>query len=159
MWKLVVPESGFFTPLERAQVGAMFKVLVPADRHRGIPGANDALAIQFLDNLLAMGSDVYVEIPEWRELYRETLPKLEETAFKVYARALVELSDRQMVEFLQYMQAGLLPSLDVVLQKQLFTALHRHCLQGCFADPRWGGNRDRIMWRWLGYLQPPEEFS
>jgi hypothetical protein len=37
-------------------------------------------------------------------------------------------------------------------QRQLFALLRDHCIQGCFADPRWGGNRDAAMWRWFGYL-------
>jgi gluconate 2-dehydrogenase gamma chain len=39
----------------------------------------------------------------------------------------------------------------------LFTTLRRHCIQGCFADPRWGGNKNKVMWRGIGYLQPAED--
>ena len=42
-------------------------------------------------------------------------------------------------------------------QPILFKTLWRHCLQGCLADPRWGGNKDKIMWRAIGYLQQPED--
>ena len=42
-------------------------------------------------------------------------------------------------------------------QPMLFKTLWRHCLQGCLADPRWGGNKDKLMWRAIGYLQPAED--
>ena len=37
--------------------------------------------------------------------------------------------------------------------------MRNHCIEGCFADPRWRGNRDAVMWRWLGSHGPAEEFE
>ena len=37
-----------------------------------------------------------------------------------------------------------------------FDLLRAHCIEGCFCDPRWGGNRDGIMWRWFDYLYRSE---
>jgi hypothetical protein len=44
-------------------------------------------------------------------------------------------------------------------QKRLFATLRGHCIEGCFSDPRWRGNRDGIVWRWIGYLEPTRDFS
>ena len=44
-------------------------------------------------------------------------------------------------------------------QKRLFTTMRNHCIEGCFADPRWRGNREAVMWRWLGSHGPAEEFE
>ena len=50
---------------------------------------------------------------------------------------------------------GLPDGLD---QKRVFSTIRNHCIEGCFSDPRWRGNRDAVMWRWLGSHGPAEEF-
>ena len=47
---------------------------------------------------------------------------------------------------------------DGLDQKRVFATMRNHCIEGCFADPRWRGNRDAVMWRWLGSHGPAEEF-
>jgi hypothetical protein len=42
-------------------------------------------------------------------------------------------------------------------QKRLFATLRSHCIEGCFGDPRWGGNDGGAMWRWFGYTTPAED--
>jgi len=157
MWEMETPKTGFFTPDEKAQVTALFRQLVPSDPVRGIPGAHEAGAVDFLDRLLAMSQKTYVEIPDWQTMYRTLLPLAEAACRDRYGKGITELGDRETLEFLQHLQAGLLSSPTPADQKKLFNALHRHCIQGCFADPRWGGNKDRVAWRWFGYLQPAEE--
>jgi len=160
MWQIEEPPSGFLSDAEKAQVDALFRRLVPSDPLRRIPGAAEAHAVEFLDRLLAMSPATYHEIPSWGILYRQRLAQLDQASQHRYGTPLAGLSDRNMVEFLQFLQAGLLGTasgLGADDQKRFFETLHRHCIQGCVADPRWGGNRDRIIWRWLGYLQPAEE--
>jgi hypothetical protein len=40
-------------------------------------------------------------------------------------------------------------------QAQFFATLRSHCIEGCFADPRWGGNRENVIWQWYGYPSGP----
>ena len=40
---------------------------------------------------------------------------------------------------------------DAAWQKSFFLTLRGHAIEGCLADPRWGGNRDGVIWNWLGY--------
>ena len=42
------------------------------------------------------------------------------------------------------------PSVDILFM----TALWQHTREGLFGDPRHGGNREGIIWRWLGYSGP-----
>lgn len=160
MWTLATPARGFFTEQEKAQVAALFSQLVPSDVVFGIPGAAEAGAVNFVDLLLARPKETYVEIPAWATLYRNTLPHLAAASQARYAKTPDALSPRQLIELLQLLQAGMLPpaqGFEAVTQRRFFDTLHRHCVQGCFSDPRWGGNQERVMWKWFGYLQPAEE--
>jgi hypothetical protein len=158
MWTMSVPARGFFEPDELAQVEVLFRALVPSDKSRGVPGAEEAGAANMLSRLLAMGPATYVEIPAWGALYRQGLPLLDAVAQELYGSALVDVDPESVTDLLARLERAELPRFPADFdQSLLFKTLWRHCLQGCFSDPRWGGNRAGIMWRWIGYLQPPEE--
>lgn len=152
------PESGFLNESQLAALDRVFDGILPSDHARQIPGAREARASLFVSQLLAMDPITYEEIPSWRSLYLKALAELEKYCTLKYAKALADLDDTSLVELLTKLEGanleGVASDLD---QKVLFTTLRRHCIQGCFSDPRWGGNDNKIMWRALGYLQPPED--
>ena len=150
--KFSLPEKGLFDKAQLAQVAAIFRALHPSDTDRGIPGADEAGAARFLDLLLSPNSKAgYEEIPDWRAKYPGWLAALDGAAQASLGQSLAKLDMSQMTSFLTALEGGSLA--NVADQKLIFKTLWRHCLQGCWADPRWGGNRDKVMWRWLGYLQ------
>jgi gluconate 2-dehydrogenase gamma chain len=149
--------SGFFNSRELRLVEALFARILPGDHARQIPSATEAGAVAFLDRLLSHPA-VYEEIAAWQALYRSALPALNEHARAAHGRELDALEGAQLDALIAGLEAASITGLPAGLnQTQLFATLRRHCLQGCLADPRWGGNRDRIMWRALGYLQPAED--
>lgn len=159
-WPYVMPRTGYLTEAEEKQLEAVFARIVPRDPARRIPGATDAGAARFVSLLLAMDKAVYDEIPAWQPLYRGALAALAVHTQQLLGKPLEQLSDEEMDGLLQKLEQGKADGLTLpgsLTQQTLFKTFWRHCLQGCFADPRWGGNKDRIMWRWLGYLQEPEE--
>jgi hypothetical protein len=158
MWTMETPDRDYFTAEERAQVDVLFKSLVPGDPKRGIPGAEAAGAVNMLTRLLAMSAETYVEIPAWRELYRNGLKALDAASNAMFGKQLPSLDQQEATTLLSKLEKAQIPGLPANLDQALFfKTLWRHCLQGCFADARWGGNQDNIMWRWMGYLQQPEE--
>jgi gluconate 2-dehydrogenase gamma chain len=160
MWTFQTPTPGFFTKDELAQLDALFGEIVLADRARGIPGAREAGAANFVDCLLGMSPEVYWEIPIWGQLYKAGLPIVSEASQKLYGKSLTELSSNQRQELLANLQQKKLSAVPNSFdQGTFFTTLHRHCVQACFSDPRWGGNKDNLMWRWFGYLAPAEEVT
>lgn len=157
MWILTPPTERFLTTDERAIVAAMFDALLPADPSRSLPGAADADTVEFVDRLLAMADETYYELPIWRLAYRNTLPALDEAARAAFAgRGVAGLTAAERTKLLQDLEAGRLAVWkSTVDQKTFFKMLRDHCIQGSYADPRWGGNRDRIMWDAYGYISPP----
>ena len=143
---LNAPEPGFLTADQRARLGVLFDALLPGGPRS--PGATDAGAVDYLDSLLTRDPGSYYEIQGWRDLYTRALDALDVTGS----------SRAEATELLERLQRGELEGLPAELdQRRLFTTLRNHCIEGCFADPRWRGNRDGVMWRWLGTHAAPEE--
>lgn len=155
MWTLQPLGPEFLTEEELGSLSVLFRQIVPSDPARGIPGAEEAGAANFLAELLRRDEQTYHEIPQWRTLYRSGLAFLDAAARQRHERPLTQLSNEEATALLASLQKGELSG-DVD-QALLFKTLVRHCIQGCYGDPRWGGNRDKVMWRWFGYLQDAED--
>lgn len=156
-----LPIGAFFTPGQRRQIEALFRALHPRDPARGIPGADDCGAARYLDLLLQWPETgpikIHADLASWKASYPQWLEKLDAAAKAEFGKGLDALSEVNVTELLRKLEAGELTSLGTAREQQtIFDTLWRHCLQGCWSDPRWGGNRNRIMWRWLGYLQKSE---
>lgn len=156
-WQYQQPEHGYLTESEFRQVEVLFDALHPDDSQRRIPGATQANAARYANLLLASGPEIYDLIPLWQKQYRQGLAALDAACKTLYNRPLTALGRVQATELLGLLESGKAPGDWPLAQPQFFSLLWRHCVQGCYGDPRWGGNRDRVMWRWYGYLQDPEE--
>lgn len=157
MWVLHTRDERFFTPEEHKQVELLLETILPGTSTS--PGATDANAAEYLDRLLAMDDSTYYELPGWRNLYKSALPALAAAAEQLHGTPLVQLSSDQRNNVIAKLQQGALPGMEGIDQRVFFNVLRSHCLEGCFADPRWGGNLERVMWRWYGYLQPARPFK
>lgn len=145
-------------PEQLAQLAVLMDRLLPGDPRRGIPSAGDVGAASFVSRLLGRSPDVYRETPKWRELYPAALAGLDGYAKSQFGRRLTELMPAEVDGLLAGLQVGGLPGIAAADQKLWFKTLLRHCYQGCFGDPRWGGNRGAKMWRAIGYpLLPATE--
>ncbi len=152
------PDPAFLSADQRAQATALFDALLPgSDR---APGAIDAGAVDYLDSLLTRDPACYYEIQGWRDLYTRVLAALDDAARSANGRGgLADLRREEVTALLAKLQRGELEGLPEDLdQRRVFTTMRNHCIEGCFADPRWHGNRDAVMWRWLGTHGPAEEF-
>ncbi len=108
-----------------------------------------------------MPASTYYEIEGWKTIYKAGLSALDAVATAQFGKPLVGLTPAQATALMAALQAGTLQGFappTPVDQKAFFAAMRNHCIEGCFADPRWGGNKDNVMWRWYGYLQPAQNF-
>jgi len=157
MWTLRQPAPEFLTDREKRQVEVLLEGILPGTDTS--PGAMDVGAADYLSRLLALDASEYYEIPNWQQLYRTVLPALDVAAQAHYGgKGLTALSADERRDLLTKLSQGTLTGVSGFDQKALFATLRGHCLEGCFADPRWGGNKDGTMWRWYGYLQKPQVF-
>lgn len=158
----------FFTSEEAAIVDAFVDRLIPTDDLG--PGAKDAGVTTFIDRQLMGpygGHDwLYMQGPfsatplptqglqsplTPRQQYRQGLAALEaycKTSFS--GRGFVQLTVDEQEKLLTGLEKGevTLPNFS---SKMLFSAIHSNTMEGFFADPIYGGNRDMAGWKLIGF--------
>lgn len=148
----------YLSELDRAKLSVLFDALFPPDHAKGRPGATDANAHDFVSYLLALDDDTYYKLPSWRSAYDEGLPALDAASTNLFGKEIQDLNLEDSTALLSQLEDNQLSGwADEFNQRAFFRLLLEHCIKGCFSDPRWGGNKDRIMWRWLGWIQPAED--
>lgn len=161
MWILPEQTTGFLNDIQRAQVTVLYNAIMPGDTARKVPNAEQSGAVTFTDLLLARDATVFEDIPKWRTQYTAALPALDEQAKQLFSKPLSELSAEEATSLIAKLETGALVNFqsgaEKIDQASLFDTLRRHCIQGCFADTRWGGNKNRIMWKWFGYQEETKE--
>lgn len=121
------PPWVFFTPEQAADIEAVAAQIIPTD---DVPGAREAGAIYFLDHAFANWA------ANQGDLVRDGLAALNAAGG---ARFSTLPADRQ------------LELLRAAEQTPFFQTLRFGTVVGTFADSAWGGNRDKIGWRILGF--------
>lgn len=162
----------FFTDAEAAAVEAIVDRLVPAD-NLSIGGKEAGCAV-FIDRQL-MGfygtfERLYMQgpfqpgtpeqgdqsplVPQQR--YRIGLAALEEYTQSSFKKSFKALSGEQQDEVLTGLESGKIDlnasSINNKIDSKLFFAIVlKNTMEGFFADPIYGGNRNMVSWRMLGF--------
>jgi gluconate 2-dehydrogenase gamma chain len=154
-------------PDEAAFVEAMINVMCPAD-HLTPSGVDCGLAT-YIDRQLAggfgKGDRLYMHAP-WKRGKPQLgyqLPLRPEQFFKVGVAAAQEACAKRFGKFFDLLAPA---DADLFLQELADNKLHHPRIsladwfnelvyplfvQACFADPVYGGNKDKIFWRMVGY--------
>lgn len=157
----------FFTPEEGAAVEALVDRLIPPDPQ--FAGGKDAGCAVFIDHQLAgpYGSSqaLYMR-PPFAEgtpqqgpqspltpamRYRQSLAALDKYCRQAYAgKSFAGLADAQKDEVITKLEKGPI-HLEGVSATAFFELLLRNTREGFFADPVYGGNRNMVGWRMIGF--------
>lgn len=157
----------FFTPEEGGAIEVLMDRLIPPDPQWA--GAKDAGCAVYLDRQLAgpYGSSegLYMRPPFMDGLptqgaqspftpamrYRASLAALANHVKQGYAGKQVhELPPDTLDQILTGLEKGQIP-LEDNSGKGFFTLLLKNTIEGFFADPLYGGNRDLVAWRMIGF--------
>jgi gluconate 2-dehydrogenase gamma chain len=160
------PMHLFFTASEAAFITAAVDRLIPADEQW--PSASQAGVVTFIDRQLAgaygNGERLYLSGP-WRagtpqqgyqlpltpaQLYRIAIAAAEPAIEKRFGRRFVELSANQQDAALKALETGDI-QFDQLPPPVFFETLLANTIEGFFADPVYGGNRDMAGWRMVGF--------
>ncbi len=86
------------------------------------------------------------------DVYRTGIPLLDEHARSRFGSPFVQLDDDQQDAVLQDLDDGNAPAFDGEPTAQdFFELVRRHTVEGMFADPMYGGNRDKVGWVLIGW--------
>lgn len=157
----------FFTESERQAVEALTSRIIPTDETG--PGAREAEVTTFIDRQLGgyYGSAhrwyMRGPFPEALEtqgyqapytpagLWRAGLSALDEHCRETYdGRPFVELSEEEQDAVLTAIEEEEV-EFEGVSGKQFFAFAKEMTIEGFFCDPIYGGNRDMVGWRYVGF--------
>jgi len=121
--------------------------IIPTDHE---PGAIEAGCVNFIDKALAHeDADLRVE-------YQEGVGGVDRVSGRRFGRGFATLETSQQDEVLAALEAGQAdgwPDGDLS-SSQFFETVRSHTVLGFLADPKYGGNRDYVGWRVMGYPGP-----
>jgi gluconate 2-dehydrogenase gamma chain len=157
----------FFTGLEGRAVEAIADRVIPADPQT--PGGKDAGCAVFIDRQMAgpygRQDGLYTRPPFLKgtpqqglqaeagpaQQYREGLVALDRYCRSKYSnKAFAELADGDKDEILSGLEHGKV-KLEGTDGTAFFAQMITDVKEGFFADPIYGGNRDMVAWRMIGY--------
>ena len=161
------------TPTEHAFVVAAADTLIPADEHS--PSGSDCGVAVFIDRQLAgaygSGARLYREGPfqkgkpelgyqlplNPREFFRAGIAAANAWTRKTYGKDFDRLAAPEREAALTAMEAGKAEFAGPG-SAMFFDALLQITMEGFFADPIYGGNRDKAAWRMVGYPGLPATY-
>jgi gluconate 2-dehydrogenase gamma chain len=162
------------TATEAAFLGAAYDTFIPADKLS--PSGTDCGLLTFIDRQLAGawggGAKLYRSGPfvkgtreqgyqlslTPREFFAAGIKAANEWTRKTYGKDFDRLSPAEREAALQAMDAGK-AEFNEVNAKQFFEMLLQSAMEGFFADPIYGGNRDKVSWRLVGYPGLPATYA
>jgi gluconate 2-dehydrogenase gamma chain len=157
----------FFSPEEAAFIDAATARLIPTDDLG--PGAKEAGVTTFLDRQLAGGfgdADRWYMQGPWAEgtksqgyqsrqtpaqLYRAAIKAIDDHCRKTFgSKRFAELTTAQQDQVLTGLEKDEI-KLEGAKAGAFFTAFLQNTIEGFFSDPLYGGNRDMVGWKLIGF--------
>jgi gluconate 2-dehydrogenase gamma chain len=133
----------FFNAQDAATVAAFTERLMPGAP--GKPGARDAGVLNYIDLAL---SGAYSEL---QEFYRRGLAQLDAYCRKTYNEPFVRLDGSRQDQVIAALEQGKAAGFTWPMAQAFFDTVRTHTIEGLFADPVYGGNKDFSGWRLVGF--------
>jgi gluconate 2-dehydrogenase gamma chain len=143
--------GAFFKQEESATISTFTERLMPGAP--GKPGARDAGVLNYIDLALA---GAYSDL---QEFYRHGLAQLDAYSRKTHAAAFARLSESQQDEIIGALESGKADGFSWPTAREFFNTLRVHTMEGMFADPVYGGNKDFAGWRLVGFPGAQPQFT
>jgi gluconate 2-dehydrogenase gamma chain len=144
-------QGAFFNAEEAATIAAFTERLMPAGP--GKPGARDAGVLNYIDLALA---GAYSDL---QEFYRHGLTELDAYCRKTHNAAFTRLNPAQQDQVITALETGKAEGFARPTAAAFFNTLRTHTMEGMFADPVYGGNKDFSGWRLVGFPCAQPQFS
>jgi len=135
--------GAFFNHADAATIAAFTERLMPSAPDK--PGARDADVLNYIDLALA---GAYADM---QDFYRRGLAQLEAYCRVTYKGPFVRLNSEQQDEVITSLENGQATGFTYPTAREFFSTLRTHTIEGMFADPLYGGNKDFAGWRLVGF--------
>jgi len=157
----------YFKPTEVEFIEALVDHMVPKDELT--PSGTDIGIATYIDRALAgswgKGDRLYMQGP-WGKgtpnqgyqlpltpaaLYRAAIAGTNAYCRKTFGQSFDRCTAQQKETFLKDLQAGKITLDGGLPGRVFFGVLYENVMEGMFADPIYGGNKDKIAWKMLGF--------
>jgi hypothetical protein len=132
-------------------VTAFTERLMPGEP--GKPGATDAGVLNYIDLALAGAYS------DQQDFYRRGLTQLDEHCSQTYGKPFRRLTADQQDETISALEQGKAPAFVWPTAQAFFNTVRTHTMEGMFADPVYGGNKDFAGWRLVGFPGAQPQFT
>jgi gluconate 2-dehydrogenase gamma chain len=143
--------GAFFNDDDSRTIAAFTERLMPGAP--GKPGATDADVLNYIDLALAgpYADDQY--------FYRCGVAQLDTHCTQTYGKPFHSLTAAQQDETIAALEQGKAAAFVWPTAQAFFNVVHKHTMEGLFADPIYGGNKDFAGWRLVGFPGAQPEFT
>src|SRR5712691_86704 len=135
--------GAFLNDEDAATVTAFAERLMPGAP--GKPGARDAGVLNYIDLALA---GAYADL---QDFYRRGLAALEAYCRQTHNASFARLATAQQDEVITALEQGKASGFTWPSAQAFFNTVRTHTMEGMFADPIYGGNKDFAGWRLVGF--------
>jgi gluconate 2-dehydrogenase gamma chain len=135
--------GAFFNDEDAATVMAFTERLMPGAP--GMPGARDAGVLNYIDLAL---SGAYAD---QQDFYRRGLAQLDGFCQQAHQAPFARLDAARQDAVIEALEAGKAAGFSWPTAQAFFNKLRTHTMEGMFADPVYGGNKDFAGWRLVGF--------
>jgi gluconate 2-dehydrogenase gamma chain len=119
----------------------------------GMPGATDAGVLNYIDLALAGAYS------DQQDFYRRGLTQLDEHCTQTYGKPFRRLTAEQQDETIGALEQGKVSAFVWPTAQAFFNTVRTHTMEGMFADPIYGGNKDFAGWRLVGFPGAQPQFT
>ena len=135
--------GAFFNDDDAATVAAFAERLMPGAA--GSPGARDANVLNYIDLALAGAYS------DQQDFYRRGLIALDTYCRKAHGAPFVKLDAARQDEVITTLEQNKASGFTWPTAPAFFNTMRTHTMEGMFADPVYGGNKDFAGWRLVGF--------
>jgi gluconate 2-dehydrogenase gamma chain len=132
----------FFFVDEINALDALVARIVPGDESD--PGAREAGVTEYIDHALAG------PYKEWGLQYHEGLRLVNAYALEAYGKKLHELAEDEQDAVVGALEAGKVSGFEDG-GAAFFAMVWAHTIEGLLCDPAYGGNKDAVGWKLIGF--------
>jgi gluconate 2-dehydrogenase gamma chain len=143
--------GAFFNMTDSVTIAAIAERIMPGAA--GKAGATDAGVFNYIDLALAGAYS------DQQEFYRHGLTQLDAYCNATYKKSFAALPAAQQDEALAALESGKATGFDWPTAQAFFGTLRKHTMEGMFADPVYGGNKDFVGWRLVGFPGAQQQFT
>ena len=143
--------GAFFNDDDARTIAAFTERLIPGAP--GKPGATDAGVLNYIDLALA---GAYADE---QDFYRRGIIALDAHCVAAYGKPFRHISTAQQDEAIAAIERGNTIAFTWPAAQAFFNTVHRHTMEGMFADPIYGGNKNFAGWILVGFPGAQMQFT